>query len=127
MVDRPVDRLGRPLPIGSTDAVPGVPERDVIEAEAAWHEALAYLQADQPFHAHEVLEQRWRCCPAAERQLWRGLAQWGAALTHQARGNALGAARVAERARMTLADEQAAPPVDLDLVRRSIDELDPSS
>lgn len=123
MAERPRDHLGRPVAAGSPDAVAGVPERDDIDAGTAWHEALAYLDAGRPFHAHEVLEQRWRCCPAAERRLWRGLAQWGAALTHRARGNAAGAASVGARARRTLADAAAVPPVDLDLVRRSLDDL----
>ena len=123
MAERPRDHLGRPVADGSPDAVAGVPERDDIDAGTAWHEALAYLDAGRPFHAHEVLEQRWRCCPAAERRLWRGLAQWGAALTHSARGNAIGAASVATRARLTLADAVAVPPVDLDVVRRSLDAL----
>lgn len=124
MAERPRDRLGRPVAPGSPDAEPGVPARDCIDADTAWHEALGYLDAGRPFHAHEVFEQRWRCCPAEERPLWRGLAQWGAALTHRARGNAVGAASVAARARTTLADAQPATPVDLAFVRASLDELD---
>jgi len=123
MTQRPRDRLGRPLTPGSPDAVPGVPEREWVDADTAWHEALAYLDSDLPFHAHEVLEQRWRCCPAEEHELWRGLAQWGAALTHRARGNATGTAVVAARARSTLAHAAAVPPVDLAFVRASLDEL----
>lgn len=103
------DRLGRPVPAGSPAAVPGVPERASIDAEAAWREALAFLDDDLPFHAHEVLEQRWRCAPEPERRAWQGLAQWGAALTHRARGNGIGAVRVALRARQSLA-EAAVPP-----------------
>ena len=123
MGDRSRDRLGRPVAPGSPDAVPGIPERDHIDATTAWGEALAQLDADRPFHAHEVLEQRWRCCPPEERTLWRGLAQWGAALTHRARGNAVGASAVAARARGTLTGAAAVPPVDLDLVQRSLDEF----
>jgi hypothetical protein len=59
---------------------------------------MDYLDQGLPFHAHEVLEQRWRCCPEDERGAWRALAQWAAAHTHQARGNQVGARRVAERA-----------------------------
>lgn len=123
MAERPRDALGRPVPTGSPDAVPGVPERDDIDAATAWHEALGHLDAGRPFHAHEVLEQRWRCCPESERTLWRGLAQWGAALTHRARGNDVGAASVAARAHRTLADAPSVPPVDLEFVRRSLDAL----
>jgi hypothetical protein len=123
MTQRPRDRLGRPATPGSPDVVPGVPEREQVDTDTAWHEALAYLDCGLPFHAHEVLEQRWRCCPAEERQLWRGLAQWGAALTHRARGNAVGAGSVAARARRTLDLVAAVPPVDLAIVRASLDEL----
>ncbi len=99
-MERARDRYGRPLPHDGDPSrvVPGVPERDAITGEQAWTEALDYLSRDLPFHAHEVFEQRWRCAPESERACWKALAQWGAALTHHARGNTLGAQRVAERA-----------------------------
>ncbi len=53
---------------------------------------------------HEVFEQRWRCCPEQERALWQALAQWGAAITHAARGNARGANQVGSRALAGLLD-----------------------
>ena len=122
------DRLGRPVPQDSPDAFPTVPERTAIDAEQAWAEAIAHLDAGLPFHAHEVLEQRWRCAPEHERLAWRGLAQWGAALTHEARGNPIGARRLAQRAALTL-DEARQPPnvipsvVDTNLIERSIDAI----
>jgi hypothetical protein len=99
-MERARDRYGRPLRHDGDPSriVPGVPERDVITGEQAWTEALDYLSQDLPFHAHEVFEQRWRCAPEDERACWQALAQWGAALTHRARGNTRGAQRVAERA-----------------------------
>ena len=105
------DRYGRPLrsPFDPSQVVPEIPERDHIEGLQAWQEALAYLEQDLPFHAHEVFEQRWRCAPAEERGTWRALAQWGAARTHLARGNAIGAQRVAERAAHTLARASVIP------------------
>lgn len=125
------DRLGRPLLDGDLAAVPGVPERTDIDASLAWQEATAYLAQGLPFHAHEVLEQRWRCAPRAERLVWQGLAQWAAALTHEARGNATGARAVAERARRTIdagCTSANVLPAGLDAdalerVRRSLDEL----
>lgn len=99
-MDRPRDRYGRPLP-SDVDArliVPGVPDREFISGPDAWSQARDYLEQDMPFHAHEVFEQRWRCSPDEERACWKSLAQWGAALTHQARGNRVGAQRVAARA-----------------------------
>lgn len=98
------DRLGKPLRGGSiaTYSFPQVPEREFISAEQAWSEIMDYLSQDLPFHVHEVAEQRWRCAPTADAQLWRACAQMGAALTHLARGNPVGAQRLAERARITL-------------------------
>jgi uncharacterized protein len=101
--ERPRDRLGRPLP-WNDEGFPGVVPRDSISSAAAIAEAERYLLSGLPFHAHEVLEMRWRCCPSAERPLWQGLAQAAASATHTARGNAEGASRLAERARSTLSD-----------------------
>jgi len=111
------DRLGTPLRGGkiATDSFPQVPERDFISREQAWSEISEYLAADLPFHVHEVAEQRWRCAPPADKALWRACAQMGAALTHRARGNLVGAARLAERARITLATATSqAPELDSD-------------
>ena len=61
--------------------------------------ALAQRLLDQgrAFHAHEVLEAAWKAAPAAERELWRGLAQIAVGLTHAQRGNATGAAALLRR------------------------------
>src|SRR5262249_28635012 len=48
-------------------------------------------------HAHEVLEATWKAAPAAERDLWQGLAQLAVGLTHARRGNAHGAAALLRR------------------------------
>ena len=103
-MDRPRDRYGRPLPPDADASliVPSVPERTFISGSDAWEQAQDYLARDLPFHAHEVFEQRWRCCPEDERDFWQALAQWGAALTHAARGNPAGARTVAARAEHTL-------------------------
>jgi len=100
--DRPRDELGRPLP-WDTEGFPGVPVRTTIDGVTAVAEAREYLGQGLPFHAHEVLEQRWRCCPEQERPLWQGLAQLAAGATHAARGNGAGAARLDERGRATIA------------------------
>ncbi len=60
--------------------------------------AESYLRDGLPFHAHEVFEARWRCCPVDERPLWRALAQLAAGLTHHARGNNIGADALLRRA-----------------------------
>jgi predicted metal-dependent hydrolase len=51
----------------------------------------------QPFHAHEVLEALWKTRPAAERDLWQGLAQIAVGVTHALRGNASGAVTLLRR------------------------------
>lgn len=92
---RPRDPLGRPLPYGSVGVEP------VDETPRPPEETLAYarrlLEEGRPFAAHEVLEVRWKSCPEPERGLWQGLAQLCVGLTHHARGNAVGAARLVER------------------------------
>ncbi|MFD3356728.1 DUF309 domain-containing protein [Streptomyces fradiae] len=94
---RPRDGLGRPLPYGA----PGVerqPEGVERTPGGSLREAQRLLDAGLPFHAHEVLEDAWKACAEAgrpeERELWRGLAQLAVGLTHAARGNALGGARL---------------------------------
>ena len=119
MSERPRDRLGRPL---AWDAVgyPGVEPRPSITSAEATAEARDYLEQELPFHAHEVLEMRWRCCPSAERPLWRGLAQAAAGATHAARGNSVGAVRLHERAQENIAAY--AGPID-DATRALVDAL----
>ncbi|QCW80156.1 DUF309 domain-containing protein [Streptomyces sp. S6] len=94
---RPRDGLGRPLPYGS----PGVerqPEGVVRTPDETLREAQRLLDAGMPFHAHEVFEDAWKSGPRAERELWRGLAQLAVGLTHGARGNRAGGARLLRRA-----------------------------
>ncbi|MHB1065926.1 MAG: DUF309 domain-containing protein [Candidatus Nanopelagicales bacterium] len=122
MAERARDRLGRPLPDGADPAaaVPPVRDDEAGSDDAAWQAAMDYLAEGLPFHAHEVFELRWRRADAADRDAWRALAQWGAALTHQARGNGVGAQRLARRAAETLDGSGRVPPcIDQGLVRRS--------
>ncbi|MFJ8079464.1 DUF309 domain-containing protein [Streptomyces sp. NPDC096205] len=93
---RPRDGLGRPLPYGAPgverqpEGVPRSPRETVDEAQAL-------LDAGKPFHAHEVFEDAWKSGPEEERELWRGLAQLAVGLTHAARGNTTGGARLLRR------------------------------
>lgn len=93
---RPRDALGRPLPYGAVGVEP------ISEEPLPPEETLAYarelLDQGRPFAAHEALEVRWKSCPEEERELWQGLAQLCVGLTHHERGNAVGAARLIERA-----------------------------
>jgi hypothetical protein len=108
-LSRERDRLGRPVEPGSTEAFPGIVERDQIDAQVAWAEALDYLQRELPFHAHETFELRWRCCPESERPLWKALARWAAALTHVERGNTAGAHSIARATMVDLVGLDPAP------------------
>ncbi|WP_432062580.1 DUF309 domain-containing protein [Streptomyces sp. S1] len=100
---RPRDGLGRPLPYGA-EGVPRQPEGVVRDPDATLREAQRLLDAGMPFHAHEVFEDAWKSGPEAERDLWQGLAQLAVGLTHTARGNTAGGARLLRRGADRLAD-----------------------
>ncbi|MEU8591733.1 DUF309 domain-containing protein [Streptomyces sp. NPDC048664] len=93
---RPRDGLGRPLPYGA-QGVDRQPEGLVRTPRESVAEAQELLDAGRPFHAHEVFEDAWKSGPDGERGLWRGLAQLAVGLTHAARGNATGGARLLRR------------------------------
>lgn len=90
---RPRDGLGRPLPYGA-DGVERQPEGVVRAAGETLREAQRLLDAGMPFHAHEVFEDAWKSGPDEEEALWRGMAQLAVGLTHAARGNPTGGARL---------------------------------
>lgn len=112
---RPRDALGRPLPYGAAGVDPISEEPLAPEATLAYARRL--LDDGRPFAAHEALEVRWKSCPVEERDLWQGLAQLCVGLTHQARGNAVGAARLVERAagRLAAYEQDGGPAYGLDL------------
>lgn len=97
---RPRDALGRPLPYGTSGVEP-VAEEPLPPAETI-AEATRLLEAGRPFAAHEVFEARWKAAPATERDLWQGLAQLCVGITHQMRGNSVGASRLLDRGRNRL-------------------------
>ncbi|GAB2915681.1 DUF309 domain-containing protein [Streptomyces heilongjiangensis] len=115
---RPRDGLGRPLPYGA-DGVERQPEGVARRPEETVAEAQALLDAGRPFHAHEVFEDAWKAGPEEERALWRGLAQLAVGLTHAARGNATGGARLLRRGAAAVEEWAAAAghecPYDIDL------------
>lgn len=90
---RPRDGLGRPLPYGEA-GVERQPEGVVRVPAETLREAQRLLDAGMPFHAHEVFEDAWKAGPAEEEALWRGMAQLAVGLTHAARGNLTGGARL---------------------------------
>ncbi|GAA3443527.1 DUF309 domain-containing protein [Planomonospora venezuelensis] len=93
---RPRDAFGRPLPHGA-EGVERIPDDYAPDAAEALAEARRLLGEERPFHAHEVLEARWKTGPAEERELWQGLAQICVGLTHLQRGNPRGASALLAR------------------------------
>ena len=93
---RPRDALGRPLPRGAAGDE-RIPDDLLLAPAEALSLAQNLLDTGRPFHAHEVLEASWKAAPAAERDLWQGLAQIAVGLTHARRGNAHGAAALLRR------------------------------
>ena len=98
------DRLGRLVQGTADDADDhGVD----VDAPRTGHDALAVaddlLARGFPFAAHEVLESRWKNSPQDERGFWQGATQVCVAITHQQRGNAVGADRLRRRAHAHLA------------------------
>lgn len=123
---KPRDQFGRPLRGADADRLsyPQVPEREIIDGPTAWAEAEDYFNRNLPFHVHEVCEQRWRCAPTEEQSLWQALAQWGAALTHEARGNPKGTQAVALRAQRNFLNATHIPPyVKTEMIRESLQRL----
>jgi hypothetical protein len=104
---RPRDQLGRPLARSAAGA-PGADE-EALPPAAALALAQQLIDAGRPFHAHEVLEARWKAAPAAERDLWQGLAQLAVGLTHARRGNATGAAALLRRGAVKIGASQGQP------------------
>lgn len=111
---RPRDASGRPLPHG-VEGVERVPDDLVLPPLPALALAQRYLDADQPFHAHEVLEASWKAAPDHERQLWRGLAQICVGLTHHQRGNGAGADALIERGVEHVSASSGSAPYDIDV------------
>jgi hypothetical protein len=117
---RPRDALGRPLPRGVRPLPRGVagderiPDDLVLPPAEALRLAQQLLDEGRPFHAHEVLEASWKSAPAAERDLWQGLAQIAVGLTHARRGNARGAVALLRRGADRVAGYAGSAPHDID-------------
>ena len=113
---RPRDGLGRPLARGAAPGPARIPDDLTLAGPDAARLADELLRAGRPFHAHEVLEASWKTGPAAERDLWQGLAQVAVGLTHAHRGNARGAVALLNRGaqRVRAYQAQASPPADRD-------------
>jgi len=111
---RPRDGLGRPLP-HDAEGVERVPDDLVLPPDESLVEAQRLIDGGRPFHAHEVLEGTWKAAPAAERDLWQGLAQLAVGLTHRARGNPTGASTLLQRGAARIEPYADAPPYGIDV------------
>lgn len=111
---RPRDGLGRPLARGG-NGTPRVPDDLRLPPAAALVEAQRFLDANMPFHAHEVLEGTWKSCSPDERPLWQGLAQLAVGLTHLMRGNRVGAGSLLRQGHDRLIGFEADPPHRVDV------------
>ncbi|MGW5220446.1 DUF309 domain-containing protein [Nocardia sp. NPDC004085] len=114
---RPRDRLGRPLPAGST-GVARIPDDLDLPPQQTLTFAQQLLDEGLAFNAHEVLEAAWKNGPFAERMLWQALAQFAVGLTHIQRGNPKGARTLLARAVSRLTayrPEGERAPYDIDL------------
>jgi predicted metal-dependent hydrolase len=92
-----------------------VPDDLVLSPGDSLVEAQRLLDEGLPFHAHEVLEARWKAAPDAERDLWQGLAQLAVGLTHALRGNTAGAATLLTRGADRLSGYVEEPPYGVDV------------
>ena len=110
---RPRDVLGRPLPRGA-DGEPTMPADLALAPAESLALAQRLLDEGRAFHAHEVLEAAWKAAPAAERELWRGLAQIAVGLSHLVRGNAAGAAALLRRGGLRVAEYAGHAPYGID-------------
>lgn len=102
------------MPYG-TAGVDELPSGVIRAPRESLAEAQRLLDDGRPFHAHEVLEDAWKAGPESERNLWRGLAQLAVGITHAARGNAVGAARLIERGAINVAPYKSQRPHGLDI------------
>ncbi len=121
---RPRDALGRPLPRGAAGDE-RIPDDLVLPPAEAVRLAQDLLDSGRPFHAHEVLEASWKAAPAAERDLWQGLAQIAVGLTHARRGNARGAVTLLRRGGQRVSGYAGSQPyaIDVAMVCRTAGEL----
>lgn len=111
---RPRDGLGRPLPYGQ-EGVARQPEGVLRTPGESLDEAQSLLDEGMPFHAHEVLEDAWKTAPGDEAALWKGLAQLAVGITHLARGNGTGGARLLLRGADGVEPYRGTPPHGIDV------------
>ena len=111
---RPRDQLGRPLPYGAigvarqAEGVRRTPTETLQEAQRLLDDGF-------PFHAHEVFEDAWKLSDPSERAWWKALAQFAVGVTHLARGNRRGAAKLLQRSSDALSGLPGTAPFSIDV------------
>ena len=106
--------MGRPLPQGS-EGVSRIPDNLKLPPAETVAYAQDLLYQGLAFNAHEVLEAAWKNGPAAEKKLWKALAQLAVGITHVQRGNVRGAITVLRRASAGLARADKPTPYAIDV------------
>ena len=74
-------------------------ETPPAEYDERYLRGVALFNAGEYFDAHEVWEDLWRDCPAADRRFYQSLIQAAVALYHWGNGNRPGAARLCHSGR----------------------------
>ncbi len=65
-----------------------------VQPDSRFLAGVVHFNAGEYFEAHEVWEELWLDCPAAERRFYQALIQAAVAVYHFTRGNAVGATRL---------------------------------
>ena len=78
------------------------PNSENPSADDRFAAGVALFNQGEYFEAHEVWEELWMDCPAAERRFVQALIQAAVAIYHYGRNNAAGAARLFHSARRYL-------------------------
>jgi uncharacterized protein len=73
------------------------------EYEPLYLAGIDHFNRGDYFEAHEVWEDLWHDCPAADRLFYQSLIQAAVALYHSANGNRVGAERLFARGRAKMA------------------------
>ncbi len=94
---RPRDEFGRPLEPGEPTRLP-LPDFDAMTVDEAHACALRFFAAGNYFGAHEAWETAWgRVKGASDEEVFKGLAQVGAGMTHWLRANPHGVVALLDR------------------------------
>ncbi|MEP7032956.1 MAG: DUF309 domain-containing protein [Actinomycetota bacterium] len=96
--ERPRDRLGRPQPWGSANALE-LEDFDHLTVEENHRLGREHFASGRYFPAHEAWETAWKKArDTSDAEFFKGLSQLGAGFVHLLRGNRHGAVRLLERA-----------------------------